>query len=201
MPHLVLVDGYIDEPASLGVPPYSSPQIRAVYGAARDAGADVTLLSIDDVRRGAQVPPCDVLVILSGCAVPGRYLRGMPASEREISELASQDRRVIPHPRRTGILRGEGAAQGEVRSGGRCRRGGGGARDLNGRDAKREMAHPRPMEQMDAAWRGKRPGASRLPAAFDRGAGDLPWLRSLPKRRMLVLHRAVEGKAEPSSAR
>ncbi len=90
MPQLVLVDGYIDEPASLGVPPYSSPQIRAAFGAAKDAGADVRLLSIDDVRRGTKVPECDVLVILSGCAVPGRYLRGMPASEREISELASQ---------------------------------------------------------------------------------------------------------------
>jgi len=90
MPHLVLVDGYIDEPASLGVPPYSSPQIRATFGAARDAGAEVTLLNIDDVRRGARVPRCDVLVVLSGCAVPGRYLRGMPASEREIFELVSR---------------------------------------------------------------------------------------------------------------
>jgi len=90
MPHLVLVDGYIDEPASLGVPPYSSPQIRAVFGAARDAGAEVTLLNIDDIRRGVRAPECDILVVLSGCAVPGRYLRGMPASEREISELASQ---------------------------------------------------------------------------------------------------------------
>ncbi len=89
MPSLVLVDGYIDEPASLGVPPYSSPQVRAAFGAARDAGADVKLFSIDEVRRGAKVPACDVLVILSGCAVPGRYLRGMPASEREISEIAS----------------------------------------------------------------------------------------------------------------
>jgi radical SAM superfamily enzyme with C-terminal helix-hairpin-helix motif len=89
MPHLVLVDGYIDEPASLGVPPYSSPQVRAVFGAAREAGAEVTMLSIDSVRHGTKVPSCDVLVVLSGCAVPGRYLRGMPASEREISDLAS----------------------------------------------------------------------------------------------------------------
>ncbi len=92
MPRLVLVDGYIDEPASLGVPPYSSPQIRAVFGAARDVGADVILLNIDDIRRGKKVPDCDVLVVLSGCAVPGRYLRGNPASEREIAELASQAR-------------------------------------------------------------------------------------------------------------
>ncbi len=90
MPRLVLVDGYIDEPASLGVPPYSSPQIRATFGAAKDAGADVILLNIDDVRNGKKVPECDVLVVLSGCAVPGRYLRGNPASEREIAGLASR---------------------------------------------------------------------------------------------------------------
>ena len=74
MSRLVIVDGYIDEPASLGVPPYSSPQIRATYGAAKDAGAEVTLLTIDDIRRGVKLPDCDTLIVLSGCAVPGRYL-------------------------------------------------------------------------------------------------------------------------------
>ncbi|MDD1746878.1 MAG: radical SAM protein [Methanomassiliicoccales archaeon] len=88
MTRVLVVDGYIDEPASLGVPPYSSPQIRAVLGAALDAGADVSLLSIDQVRKGARVEG-DALVVMAGCAVPGRYLRGMPASSKEISLIAS----------------------------------------------------------------------------------------------------------------
>jgi len=37
--HLVLlIDGYIDDPAALGVPPYISPIARAVAGVAMDAG-------------------------------------------------------------------------------------------------------------------------------------------------------------------
>jgi radical SAM superfamily enzyme with C-terminal helix-hairpin-helix motif len=89
MVRVLVLDGYIDEPASLGVPPYSSPHIRSVVGAALDAGAKVELLSIDHVRNGAKVE-ADLLVILAGCAVPGRYLRGMPASPREIASVASK---------------------------------------------------------------------------------------------------------------
>ena len=37
---IVLIDGYIDDPAALGVPPYISPMIRSIAGAALDAGAD-----------------------------------------------------------------------------------------------------------------------------------------------------------------
>jgi len=85
---VLVVDGYIDEPASLGVPPYSSPQVRAVVGAALDAGAEVDLLSIDQIRKGAPKSG-DALVVMAGCAVPGRYLRAMPASSREIASLAS----------------------------------------------------------------------------------------------------------------
>ena len=39
IPKVAVIDGYIDDPAALGVPPYISPMIRAVAGAARDAGA------------------------------------------------------------------------------------------------------------------------------------------------------------------
>ena len=34
---VAVIDGYIDDPAALGVPPYISPMIRAVAGAAKDA--------------------------------------------------------------------------------------------------------------------------------------------------------------------
>ncbi len=45
---IALIDGYIDDPAALGVPPYISPMIRSIAGAALDAGADrVEYISID----------------------------------------------------------------------------------------------------------------------------------------------------------
>ena len=77
---VILIDGYIDDPAALGVPPYISPMIRAVAGAAMDAGADVEYITVDMLRKGRAVPEADVSVLLSGNTVPGKYLRSMPMS-------------------------------------------------------------------------------------------------------------------------
>ena len=57
MTHVTVIDGYIDEPGSLGVPPYVHPLVRAVYGAAKDAGAEpATIPSMtsdkDGIREG-----------------------------------------------------------------------------------------------------------------------------------------------------
>lgn len=84
---VILIDGYIDDPAALGVPPYISPMIRAVAGAAMDAGADVEYITVDMLRKGRAVPEADVSVLLSGNTVPGKYLRSMPMSLKEIGEL------------------------------------------------------------------------------------------------------------------
>jgi len=87
MTEVLVFDGYIDEPGSLGVPPYIHPLVRAVYGAVRDAGGVPSYMTVDQWRSGKIAPPADVLVVLSGMSVPGRYLRGMPASRREIFQL------------------------------------------------------------------------------------------------------------------
>lgn len=87
-PKVTLVDGYIDDPAALGVPPYISPMIRAVAGAAIDAGGEIEYVSVDMLRNGAVLPESDVTVLLSGNTVPGKYLRSMPMSLKEIREWA-----------------------------------------------------------------------------------------------------------------
>ena len=84
---VLIVDGYIDNPAALGVPPYISPMIRAVAGAAMDAGADVEYMSVDMLRRHKPVPNANVSVVLSGNTVPGKYLRSMPMSLKELDAL------------------------------------------------------------------------------------------------------------------
>ena len=85
---VLLVDGYIDDPAALGVPPYISPIIRAIAGAALDAGADrVEYVTIDMIRHGARLPQADVSVVMSGNTVPGKYLRSMPMSVKELEAL------------------------------------------------------------------------------------------------------------------
>jgi radical SAM superfamily enzyme with C-terminal helix-hairpin-helix motif len=89
MARVLIIDGFIDEPACLGVPPYLSPQVRAVAGAAKDAGAEATYLTIDAIRNGQPFPKADLSVVLAGAAVPGKYLRALPASGREIERLSS----------------------------------------------------------------------------------------------------------------
>jgi radical SAM superfamily enzyme with C-terminal helix-hairpin-helix motif len=85
----LIIDGYVDEPACLGVPPFLSPQTRAAGGAARAAGAETMFMTMDQVRRGKGLPRADLSVVLAGTAVPGRYLRAMPASRREIETISA----------------------------------------------------------------------------------------------------------------
>ena len=85
---VLLIDGYIDDPAALGVPPYISPAVRSIAGAAMDAGADhVIYFTIDSIRKGAKIPDADVSVVLSGNTVPGKYLRSMPMSLKELDSI------------------------------------------------------------------------------------------------------------------
>ncbi len=86
----LIVDGYIDEPAAFGVPPYISPKIRVVAGAFFLLGVDVDYLTIDSVREGELWSRCldyDYLVIHGGTTTPGRYLGGTPISSTEVSRL------------------------------------------------------------------------------------------------------------------
>jgi radical SAM superfamily enzyme with C-terminal helix-hairpin-helix motif len=84
---VVILDGYVDEPSNLGVPPYISPHPRYLAGAIREAGQDYGYLTIDEVRKGS-IPRGDILCILGGAVVPGKYLRGMPISGREAKKIA-----------------------------------------------------------------------------------------------------------------
>jgi len=98
--NVTIVDGYIDEPASLGVPPFISPAVRYIIGAVLSAEegvtvADINYLTIDDVRRDnnpGNFPPsqADLLLIVSNLQVPGKYRGGTPASKRELEEIARQ---------------------------------------------------------------------------------------------------------------
>ena len=88
---VTLIDGYIDDPAALGIPPYISPMIRSIAGAAIDAGADrVEYISIDMIRKGKRIPGSAVTVVLSGNTVPGKYLRSMPMSLKELDAIFPQ---------------------------------------------------------------------------------------------------------------
>jgi len=90
MLHAVILDGYVDEPTCLGVPPYISPYPRYIAGAVWDADpqATVSYVTIDQIRNDhtflEKISKSDVLVVIAGMSVPGRYLSGFPVSPHEL---------------------------------------------------------------------------------------------------------------------
>jgi radical SAM superfamily enzyme with C-terminal helix-hairpin-helix motif len=81
---IVILDGYVDEPSCLGVPPFISPYIRYTAGAIKDAGHDFIYLTIDEYRKSSlkikAMKKANLIIIIGGAIVPGKYLRGTPAS-------------------------------------------------------------------------------------------------------------------------
>ncbi len=84
---ITILDGYVDEPSILGVPPYISPYIREVAGVCKELNVNCRYTTIDQWRSGEKITG-DVLVVIGGAVVPGKYLRTYPASKREILEIA-----------------------------------------------------------------------------------------------------------------
>ena len=85
---VVILDGYVDEPSNFGVPPYISPYPRYLAGAVRDAGHTWEYVPVDRVRAGHPLKG-DLLAVISGPIVPGKYLRSLPISEKEILRHAA----------------------------------------------------------------------------------------------------------------
>jgi radical SAM superfamily enzyme with C-terminal helix-hairpin-helix motif len=92
---VTIVDGYVDEPAHFGVPPYVSTYPRFTAGALVDAGVpaeSITYHTIDELRdersKWGDVADADLLVYLGGMTVPGKYVGGTPAEPDEVRKLA-----------------------------------------------------------------------------------------------------------------
>lgn len=95
MPFALVMDGYVDEPACFGVPPYISPYVRYAFGALSLAGMEVAYLTCDAWRRTPREDlwrRADLLVVISGLTVPGRYRGGSPLTLRELEALAALPR-------------------------------------------------------------------------------------------------------------
>ena len=86
-----ILDGYVDEPACLGVPPYLSPYIRTVAGALIGHKYTVRYLTIDQLRKDPlsinKLDRVNLLVLIAGVTVPGKYLGGIPATLNEILQV------------------------------------------------------------------------------------------------------------------
>ncbi len=87
----IIIDGYVDEPACLGVPPYISPYIRTVAGVLKEHGLSPEYVTIDQLRkdpmRTASLRNAKLIVMIAGVTVPGKYLAGTPATLLELQQL------------------------------------------------------------------------------------------------------------------
>ena len=119
----LIIDGYVDEPACLGVPPYLSPYPRYIAGALRERGlseSEIHYLTIDTLREkspaaGELIGKADILVVIAGMTVPGKYLRAFPITPGEIEAIfrAAGGVKVIGGPIRLGFsMEGGRAARG-----------------------------------------------------------------------------------------
>jgi radical SAM superfamily enzyme with C-terminal helix-hairpin-helix motif len=110
-----ILDGYVDEPACLGVPPYISPYIRTVAGALLSHNYTVRYLTIDQLRkdplRTAELNKASLLVMIAGVTVPGKYLGGTPATLTEIRQVGHMvhgPKKLVGGPIRFGYAGGGG---------------------------------------------------------------------------------------------
>ena len=111
-----ILDCYTDEASGLGVPPYLGTYPRYLFGKLHQEGHEVTYLTIDDLRlwkvyNGVQKEPSpkektniliynttihaaqdvlaktDILIVIIGVHVPGKYLTALPGTLREVTAL------------------------------------------------------------------------------------------------------------------
>ncbi len=89
----LIIDGYVDEPACLGVPPYISPYIRTTAGVLTEAGYQVHYTTIDQIRSTPHelqaLRSIPLVVVIAGQTVPGKYLAGTPATLTELRQIGS----------------------------------------------------------------------------------------------------------------
>ena len=88
-----ILDGYVDEPTCLGVPPYISPYPRYIAGAIWhfDRHAQIFYVTIDQVRNNKnlskKLAESNLIIVIAGVTVPGRYLSGFPVSPYELKNI------------------------------------------------------------------------------------------------------------------
>ena len=102
-PKWLILDGYEDEPAAFGVPPYVGFHIRYLCGVLEEANVDYDYLTIDQWRdlirsngdewAKKRLSTLEGFACIAGAVVPGRYLRGTPLSLKETRSLI----RDLPH--------------------------------------------------------------------------------------------------------
>ncbi|MGC8909065.1 MAG: radical SAM protein [Fervidicoccaceae archaeon] len=90
----VILDGYTDEPAGLGVPPYIDVYPRYIAGAIWDVDRESRIIyyTIDEVRSDPSAffrdaASSNMVIVVAGVVVPGKYIGGRPISPEEVERI------------------------------------------------------------------------------------------------------------------
>jgi len=93
---IAILDGYVDEPSCLGVPPYISPYPRYIYGMLKKLGFNAIYTTIDALRENYRLKRSlydfDLVIVIAGMVVPGKYIGGKPLGLKELISLFPADR-------------------------------------------------------------------------------------------------------------
>jgi len=94
---ILIIDGFVDEPTCLGVPPFISTYIRYTAGALILAGIkDIEYITITELRDTPErLSNYNFAVIIAGNPVPGKYLGGIPISKIEIENFAKKFKKTL----------------------------------------------------------------------------------------------------------
>ncbi len=88
---VAIVDGYVDEPSCLGVPPYVSPYPRYIKGMLNYLKIPSAYITADQVReKPALLRNFDLSIVVAGAIVPGKYLAAKPLSLEELTLLPGE---------------------------------------------------------------------------------------------------------------
>ncbi|MCS7386922.1 MAG: radical SAM protein [archaeon GB-1867-005] len=103
-----IIDGYNDEPAGLGVPPYLDVYARYSAGAiwTYDRSIQVFYFTIDEVRKNfdfviKKANSSQLVIVIGGMIVPGKYLGGEPIKPEEalkIGKLLTKPVKILGGP-------------------------------------------------------------------------------------------------------
>lgn len=98
---IAILDGYVDEPSCLGVPPYVSPYPRYIYGMIKSLGLNSHYFTIDQYRNKRlfnKLSGYDLLIVIAGAIVPGKYINAKPITLEEIRFLPEKPEKAIVGP-------------------------------------------------------------------------------------------------------
>ncbi|AIY90562.1 radical SAM protein [Geoglobus acetivorans] len=94
-----ILDGYVDEPSCLGVPPYISPYPRYIAGMLEKLGLSWKYATVDEYRKNPSIfEKADKIIVIAGIAVPGKYLGGKPLSLRELPAVYPEKEKILVGP-------------------------------------------------------------------------------------------------------